>query len=428
MFDSSYTGQAKVIHAADLHLDSPFKGLERYEGAPVEEITEATRGAFTNLVDHAVDDDVDLVLLAGDVYDGDWPDYNTGLFFAGQLKRLQDANVQVVIVNGNHDAVSVITKTLRLPANTKVLSHARPESVRFDDLGIAVTGQSFATRDVTEDLSAAFPAPEQGYVNFALLHTSADGRPGHAPYAPCNPVELALRGFDYYALGHVHTREILSESPWIAFSGSLQGRHARETGAKGFYVVEVSDNRIVRVAPVDCDVVRWERIDVDASELASLDEVLAAFAEDAARIVDSAAGRLVACRVVIAGSSPAHAVLARDHDALRAELCGVAIEVAGSRLWLEKVKVETSAPARVTSLVGRDDSASDLLRLIRDTTNADGTGALTEALGPLRKKLPAELRTSEDGVAIGSPEHVALVLSAIESRLAVGLSQQETAE
>ena len=158
MYDSSYSGRVRVIHAADLHLDSPFLGLERYEGAPVEEMVGATRAAFVNLVDFAVSEEVSLVLLAGDIYDGDWPDYNTGLFFAAQLKRLQDANVRVVIVNGNHDAASVISKQLRLPANATVLSHAKPEAVTFDDLGIVVTGQSFASRGHERPL-AGVPRP-----------------------------------------------------------------------------------------------------------------------------------------------------------------------------------------------------------------------------------------------------------------------------
>lgn len=427
MYDSSYSGSVKVIHAADLHLDSPFLGLERYEGAPVEELVGATRAAFVNLVDFAINEEVSLVLLAGDIYNGDWPDYNTGLFFAAQLKRLQDANVRVVIVSGNHDAASVISKHLRLPANATVLSHVKPQVVTFDDLGIAVTGQSFGSREVTNDLSQAFPNPVEGLFNFALLHTSADGRPGHERYAPCKPAELALRGYDYWALGHVHNREIVAETPWIVFSGSLQGRHAREIGAKGFFLIEIEANVVINVTPVDVDVVRWDVITLDLADAETIDDVTAAFAESATQALSNAEGRLVAARVVLLGTTPAHAALVRDPDGLRAQLCEAAIEVADSRLWIEKIQIKTSAPTRVTQLVGRDERTTDLIAALRDTDKDVELAALVEVLTPLRAKLPIDLRTTEDGMDVGGAEHVASLVPQIEALLRLELSQPETA-
>lgn len=429
MYDSSYSGRVRVIHAADLHLDSPFLGLERYEGAPVEEMVGATRAAFVNLVDLAVSQEVSLVLLAGDIYDGDWPDYNTGLFFAKQLKRLQDANVRVVIVNGNHDAASVISKHLRLPANTTVLAHAKPQTVTFDDLGIAVTGQSFSTREITTDLSQGFPDPVEGLFNFGLLHTSADGRPGHERYAPCKPAELALRGYDYWALGHVHNREIVSEAPWVVFSGSLQGRHARETGAKGFFLIEIESNVVASVTPVDVDVVRWEVVTLDVTDATTIDDVTASFAEAAAQTLSLADGRLVAARVALHGATRAHATLVRDPDRLRAHLCEAAIEVADSRLWIERIQLKTSTPARVTPLVGRDESTTELVAVLRDTDKEGELAALVEALTPLRAKLPIDLRRTEDGIdVVGGAEHVASLIPQIEALLRLELSQQEVAQ
>src|SRR5437762_2642437 len=119
----------KIVHASDLHLDSPLAGLERYEGAPVEAIRGATRRAFENLVTLCLDERAALLLIAGDVYDGDWKDYSTGLFFAATLARLRDAGTRVVVVRGNHDAASQITKNLRLPAHVRELSKDRPETV-----------------------------------------------------------------------------------------------------------------------------------------------------------------------------------------------------------------------------------------------------------------------------------------------------------
>ena len=218
------------IHAADLHLDSPLIGLPRYDGAPVEQMRGSTRRALENLVDLALTEQVAFVLIAGDLYDGDWRDYNTGLFFAAQMTRLREAGTPVFIVSGNHDAASQITRSLRMPDNVTVLPANSPDTVRRDDIGIAVHGQSFRTRAVADDLSAAYPDPVRGMFNIGLLHTSADGRPGHDPYAPCSLDKLRAKGYDYWALGHVHAREVLCDDPWVVFSGNTQGRHIRELG------------------------------------------------------------------------------------------------------------------------------------------------------------------------------------------------------
>lgn len=118
----------RFIHCADLHLDSPLRGLERYDGAPAQEMREATRRAFVNVVDLAIDREVDFVLIAGDVFDGDWQDFNTGLFFANQLRRLADSSVRVFIVRGNHDALSKISKAVTLPKNTHVFRAGKAPS------------------------------------------------------------------------------------------------------------------------------------------------------------------------------------------------------------------------------------------------------------------------------------------------------------
>src|SRR6185437_649372 len=120
------------LHAADIHLDSPLKGLERYENAPVGRIRGATRRAFTRLIDLAVEKAVDFVLIAGDLYDGDWRDYNTGLYLVRQLGRLRDANINVYAIAGNHDAANKMTRSLRLPDNVRLLSHEQPQTVRID--------------------------------------------------------------------------------------------------------------------------------------------------------------------------------------------------------------------------------------------------------------------------------------------------------
>src|SRR3954447_21251136 len=133
----------KIFHAADLHLDSPMKGLVAYDEAPVERLRLATRLALANLVDAAIDERVDVVLFAGDIFDGDWPHYGTGVHFVSEMGRLREAGVPVVMVAGNHDAESKLTKSLRLPENVRVLSTRKPETVMFEEIGLAVHGQGY---------------------------------------------------------------------------------------------------------------------------------------------------------------------------------------------------------------------------------------------------------------------------------------------
>ena len=179
----------KFLHAADIHLDSPMLGLDRYEGAPVAECRGASRRALGNLVRLAVEERVAFVLIVGDLYDGDWPDYNTGLFFCDQMARLRDAGIKVYLIRGNHDAANRMTRDLRPLDNVLVLSDSRPQTVTLDDFGVALHGQSYPRSAVEENLARTYPAKIGGLVNIGLLHTGVEGREGHARYAPCGDTE-----------------------------------------------------------------------------------------------------------------------------------------------------------------------------------------------------------------------------------------------
>ena len=234
----------KLIHAADLHLDSPLRGLRAHDGAPVERVREATRKAFRNLIDLCLKEQASALLLAGDVFDGDWKDFSTGLFFVKELERLRP--MRVFLVRGNHDAMSEVTRQLRLPPHVHEFSEDAAETIVVDELGLAVHGLSFSRRVTSENLVPRYPAPIPGLFNVGLLHTSADGRPPHQPYAPCHVEELVRKGYEYWALGHVHAHEVLHERPWIVFPGNTQGRHIRETGPKGCVVVGVHGGEVRR--------------------------------------------------------------------------------------------------------------------------------------------------------------------------------------
>jgi DNA repair exonuclease SbcCD nuclease subunit len=368
----------KLVHAADLHLDSPLRGLSAQEGAPVERVREATRKAFHNLIDLCLKEQADALLLAGDVFDGDWKDFSTGLFFLRELERLRP--MPVFLVRGNHDAMSEVTRQLRLPAHVHEFSEDAAETRLVGD--IAVHGLSFSRRVTTENLVPRYPAPIPGRFNVGLLHTSCEGRPNHNPYAPCRVEELVQKGYDYWALGHVHAHEVLHERPWIVFPGNTQGRHIKETGAKGCVVVHV-EGREARLRHVALDVVRWKLLELTLAEDDPVDTLYekarAAFA--AAR--SEAEGRLCAVRLIVRGSCRAHLTIVSERARVENELRALTFEWR-DELWLEEIKLHTRPPLKLDELRASEGFLGELLRAPMDD--------LASALKPLADKIGVELK------------------------------------
>lgn len=361
----------RFLHAADLHLDSPLRGIERYEGAPVEAIRSATRRAFENLVAAAIAERVGFVVLAGDVFDGDWRDFNTGLFFARQLRALGDAGIRVYLLAGNHDAAAHMTRQIEWPANVTVFATKAPQSVVDEPTGAVLHGQGFGTRAVEHDLAAGYPDAERGALNIGVLHTALEGRDGHERYAPCTVATLRAKGYDYWALGHVHAREVVAEAPWIVFPGNLQGRHVRETGSKGATLVTVEDGIVASVEHVALDVLRWTAITVDVVDAKSRDAALDQAQHALARARGAAEGRTLVARVVLAGRSDADAALRSDREAALAALRDEANALGD--VWIESLRLATSS-----NLGGIGKDLIDALALDDETLRAQVLAAATD--------------------------------------------------
>ena len=384
------TRSFRFLHAADIHLDSPLRGLERYEGAPAAELRGATREAFEALVRLAIDEEVAFVLIAGDLYDGDWEDYSTGLYLIRQLAALRKAGIRVYLVAGNHDAQSKISRHLTLPENTVRFKHTAPHTELLPELGVAIHGQSYAQQKVVRDLSADYPPPVRGLLNIGILHTALDGSRGHDPYAPCSVEALKNKGYDYWALGHVHAREIVHEEPWIVFPGNLQGRHVREGGAKGATLVTVEDKRIVGVEHRVLDVLRWAELSVDLEGATHLDAALARARAALEGEVARAEGRLLAARIVLTGATDAHSELASRWAQVVGELRAAAVDLGA--VWVEDVRLRTRPRVDLDALSQRDDALGSLLRGFTDEVDVALSDALLTELEPLTSRLPPELR------------------------------------
>jgi DNA repair exonuclease SbcCD nuclease subunit len=381
----------RFIHAADIHLDSPLVGLAGQEGPAAERIRTATRRAFEGLVDEVVERQVDFLVVAGDLYDGDWRDFNTGLFFVRQMGRLREAGVRAFVLAGNHDAESQITKALPLPENVRMFSSRRAETIELPELGVALHGRSFPERAVTENLVPTYPVPVPGRFNVGVLHTALAGAEGHLSYAPCSLGELVAKGYGYWALGHVHRRQILNEHPHVVFPGNLQGRHIRETGAKGAALVTVEEGVVTALEWIETDVVRWQLIELPLEGCRTLAEVEDRQRSALERAAAEADERLLACRLRLTGRSALHGQLLGSWATLLADARATALGLGEEAVWIEKVDVATQ-PAATTG-----DALGDLDRFLTETACDPAFLADLEAnLGPLLSKLPPELRAATD--------------------------------
>jgi len=353
----------RFIHAADLHLDSPLRGLSAYADAPAGRLRTATRDAFHNLVTQAVDEEVDFMVIAGDVYDGDWKDFNTGLFFVRQMGRLRHAGIPVYLLYGNHDADSEMTRGLELPDNVHVFSSRKAETFRIDNKRVALHGRSFKVAATTENLLPSYPEPVGGWLNIGVLHTALEGNAEHAKYAPCSVAELQAKGYQYWALGHVHEHWMLRGDVTIAYSGNLQGRHIRELGARGALLVTAEDGEITEVDRLELDVLRWHALEVDISAVGDRRGAIRAAGLGLERALDSTPSHLpLAVRVLFKGRSAAHAELVADEGQLRQEVIAQAVALDADRLWIEKVRV-TSEALDTDQMASNDDAEGALAEL-----------------------------------------------------------------
>jgi DNA repair exonuclease SbcCD nuclease subunit len=301
------------------------------------------------------------------------------------MSRLREANIQVFMVLGNHDASNAITKQLRLPDNVIEFSDQEAETKYLEHLGVAIHGQSFANKAITDDLSTNYPDAISDYFNIGVLHTALNGRNGHDNYAPCTIPGLLSHGYDYWALGHVHQREIIHEKPWIVFSGNLQGRHVRETGAKGCSLVTVEDGQ-TKLSHVSVDVLRWQACTLDVSEITVAEDLLDKAHSAVTTALENAEDRPLALRFVITGTSPINNELHSNSERWLNEIRAVATDAGLGKVWVEKINLQLSkrsetALGEIGNFLKNIPKESEILE------------ALSTEFKSLKNALPLEART-----------------------------------
>lgn len=435
MANSAAAGDFCFVHAADLHLDTPFKGISGTAPHVAAALREASLEAFDELVQLCLSRGAAFLVIAGDIYDGAERGLRAQLRFRDGLQRLSDAGIRSFVVHGNHDPVdegwSAMTSW---PELTHVFGHERVEAVEVlrDGQAVAtVQGISYGRRDVTENLAQRFATRAGGGLQIGLLHCNVAGAAdGYAAYSPCTLEELRAIGLDYWALGHIHIAMILSGSaggdePWVVYPGNLQARSRKpsELGPKGAMVVQVSGGRVESVERVACDRIRFEAVELDIAGLQGAADVRAELAAAAVDLHETAEGRALILQARLAGRGEAHSELRHEGyledllSALRDENKGLSPFV-----WWDRIEDETLPALDLEELARSDDFAAELLDLASELGGGGidvplGDSEIAEMIGKMPKelqRLALEIANEEMGAKTLMERSVVAALDRLE--------------
>jgi len=358
----------RFVHAADLHLDTPFAGLSRLGAAVPALLRDASLQAFENLVAMTLEAGANALVLAGDIYDGPDRGLRAQLRFHAGLQRLSDNGVQVIMVHGNHDPVGEGWSAIReWPAGVTVMPTETVDAVPVHAGGREVArvhGISYAKRETRENLARRFPTSTDTPFAIGVLHCNAGGNAEHANYSPCELADLRAADIDYWALGHIHRYQTLAEgAPWVVYPGVLQGRSPKpsEQGAKGAVVVDVADDRVQRVEFRPLDVVRFTAIEVDIAGIADIAALQQRLEAEADRAVDAADGRQLILRATLTGRGAVHGMLRAGERAVD-DLLAALQEGGDDRVWWDRLIDRTAPPVDPDAIRRRGDFAAELLQ------------------------------------------------------------------
>ena len=419
----------RFVHAADLHLDSPFRGIRNQAPAHVADaLSSATFDAYRNIIGLCLQEQVDALLVAGDIYDGADRSLRAQLRFVQGLRQLDEAGIRSFICHGNHDPLDGWEARLDLPEGCVRFG---PEVKGFpvfpDEPELAmVYGVSYPTREVRENLTPYFAGAGSGQgFSIGLLHANVGGNQDHDSYAPCSVSDLAGAGLDYWALGHVHTRQTLNDAgPAVVYPGNPQGRHPNEPGARGVYLVEVDDHGAVHLDFRPMDVVRWATFSLDIGPLEAEQGLLDAVNDLAEEALFDAQGRSVVARLDLTGRGQLNGWL-RTGDTVGdiREQLNDRYASRSAWLWCEGTRVDTASPLDRALVARREDFVGDLARLGEEIGGSDaGLASLRRFLEPLYSR--SEVRGFLEGL-ISSDDELKEILAAAEAECLAALVKEE---
>jgi len=380
----------KFIHCADLHIDSPFKGISEINEDLRDILYNSTFQSFKNIVDLAIENRVHAVLIAGDIYDGADKSLKAQLRFRDELTRLSDQGIPSFIVAGNHDPLDSWSASIEWPKGAHFYGGDKVEKYSLTIKGETVAeiyGISFPTQNVTDNLALQFERDNDTIPAIAILHTNIGENTGHKSYAPATIGELKSRKMDYWALGHVHTQKLLNDSsPVILYPGNSQARNPRELSKKGCTLVVMDKDGSCELTHHSTDIVRYHSCNIDISALNTLDEVIESVKKECNAISSIMEGRHAIIRLTLQGRTAVNDELRKGNN-LSDIIDSVREHYQGNDpiIWLEKISPSTAGAYDVDALRGGKDFIADIIGLY-DKILAGDAGSLSnirEIIKPL---------------------------------------------
>jgi len=359
----------RFIHTADLHLDTPFKGLSEFNKALADKLKDASFQAFRNIIDCCIVKKVDFLLIAGDIFDTEERSIQAQIRFVTELKRLSGAGIPAYFVCGNHDFLGSWLDTLQIPGNTiQFGSSLDCESFHRDRVALAdIYGISFGTKAVTENLAARYerkgnPAP----ISIAICHGTIGPAGAHHNYAPFHLSDIQDKQFDYWALGHIHKRAIIHDAyPAVVYPGNPQGRDFGESGEKGCYLVEIEPGQPPQLLFIPTQVVRFEKIQIDLAGIESIDR-LPPQITNAIRAMPAYDER-VSCivQITLTGKTRLHAQLRKpgEIDGLRSLIMNEGQLLETPFMWIDRIEANTRPDINMDEIEKGNDFAAELVKL-----------------------------------------------------------------
>jgi len=388
----------RFLHAADLHLDTPFCGLSAADQSVAQALRDASLAAWDNLVNLAIARRVDLVLLAGDIYDGEDRGVRAQLRLRRGLEKLSTAGISTYIVHGNHDPLGGYSAIRDWPTSVHIFGSDQVQRlpVQRDGQQVAtVYGISYGQPQMRDNLAQRFSREGSGGLHLGLLHCSVGTSAEHDTYSPCELADLRRAGLTYWALGHVHQRQVLCQSGfWAVYSGNTQGRSPKPTecGPKGVTIVDADCTGAILSASFEpVDAARFVQTELDIADMSDLPALRGALEERASQLRSEHAGRSLLLRAVLTGTGPVNADLRRQGTIpdLLAELRRDAEDLRPLLYW-ESIQDSTRAELELARIEGRGDFLAEVLKQAK-TLGADNAAlqAFIESKLAEIRKLPA---------------------------------------
>lgn len=365
------------LHAADLHLDSPYIGLRHLPEPLLHRVQESTFVSLQRLVDVAINKKVDFIIIAGDLYDAEQRSLKAQIRVRDEMKRLEQEGIQVFIVHGNHDPLTKSKVEIKWPSNVHIFKE-EVEVIPFIKEGktaVNLYGFSYVNKAITENMSVKYEKKEGADYHIAILHGTLSSIHDHVPYAPFQLSDLKQNVFDYWALGHIHQKQVLSESPLIIYPGNTQGRHKKETGEKGCFHVKLHDS-IQEFSFIEtCDIL-WESVEISITSLQTLDELVHLCKQTLSSLRETEQGVFVNLKLVDIGEI---AFLLKE-DVILDDLVSIlqdGEEELANFVWVSSIENKTQLIRNHKELKSEFHFIGDLLQQVEEYTNYE------EALSPL---------------------------------------------